>query len=71
MPAFKNTLSLTDLSRRNYNSLELMIWDIPNNIAAVISNFNVTQNGTQITVAWGDKKTNTSTQKSFTVSHTY
>ncbi len=71
MPSITNNLALTNLTYRNYNSLELFLWDTAPVAGATLSNLNVTQTGTSVTVNWGDNKTNNSTQKSYTVNHTY
>lgn len=71
MPSISNNLSLASLTKKNYNSMELTLWDISTVPGAVLNGLNVEQTGTSITVRWGDRTQNNTTVKNFTVNHTY
>jgi hypothetical protein len=71
MPGIISDLKITNLQRRNFNSIALELWDIPNPTAGTTVTLNVDLSKDKCTIQWGDNTQNTSTTKNITVGHTY
>ena len=71
MPSISKNLNLSNLTQKNYNSMELFLWDISDIPGAILSGMTLIQNGTSVTVRWGDRTQNNTTQKTLTINHTY
>lgn len=70
MPGLSLNLSLTNLQKKNYNSLALGVWDFPN-ASATLTSFGVEVDKGRVTIQWGDNTQNNSISTTLTANHTY
>lgn len=72
MPGLSLDLKLTNLQKKNYNSIALEVWDITKGAGTVnLNNFAVELQQGRVTVQWGDNTQNTSGATTINANKTY
>ena len=72
MPSLGLGLDITNLQKKNYNSIALEVWDIEKPLGSVtLNNFAIELKNDKATIQWGDNTQITSTSNTITASKIY